>query len=720
MIAVNMLISWKSEEKEIVERVLWLVKAEDRAFVINVDSHECPYIRKISDISEALQKGKADELAADPYMRLVTEEQLTEKEKEGRQNAWQIIKDLVYAEPQIYLPKERGKLIREVSQRFNTNNKTIYSYLKRYWTRGKNPNALLPDLYLCGRRGVEKANSSVKRGRPRSLEAGQGINVTEDIRQIFRVAIKKYYYTSAQYSIRLTYELMLKEFFAESVKYENGIRIPVIKPIQELPTYDQFYYWFRKERNIKAEISSRISAKRYEQQYRPIIGNSTAEALGPGSIYQIDSTVADVYLCSSINRNWIVGRPCVYAVIDVYSRMIVGLYCGFEGPSWAGAMNALANCATDKISFCAEYGIQITEDEWPIHFLPEGIIADRGEMEGRNAENIIEGLGLKILNTPPYRADWKGIIEQNFRISNLRAKPFLPGMVLNGTNVRERGSKDYRLDAKLDIYQFTQIMIRCILFHNNQHHLKNYHKDIGMIQDEVLMIPSEIWKWGIANRGGKLRSMNEDLVKLHLMPSAEATATARGIRFKGIFYTSKKCLKERWFEKARQGTWRVNIAYDPRNMDYIYLKGEDSKSFDKCTILEYQIAYKNKCIEEIEYLHEEERLKKSSIQQQELQGKVDLISQIENIVKDAETEHKKEFPSKESNTARLKGIRDKKAMEKAVNRENEAFELDKRVKEQPAEVLPLPNNPHNSAKDDTGNYDFLLELQREAMKKVYE
>lgn len=186
MITVNMLISWKSEETKTIERVLWLGKTENRAFVIDLDSKECPYMRKISDISEALQKGCADELATDPFIRLVTEEQLSEKEKEGRQKAWEMIKDLVHAEPKIYLPKERGRLIKETTQRFNVNGKTVYSYLKRYWIRGKNPNALLPDLYLCGRRGVEKGKASVKRGRPRSTGVGQGINATEEIKQIFQ------------------------------------------------------------------------------------------------------------------------------------------------------------------------------------------------------------------------------------------------------------------------------------------------------------------------------------------------------------------------------------------------------------------------------------------------------------------------------------------------------------------------------------------------------
>ena len=82
----------------------------------------------------------------------------------------------------------------------------------------------------------------------------------------------------------------------------------------------------------------RRSAKKYEQENRPIMGSSTAEALGPGSIYQIDATVADVYLVSQFNRNWIIGRPVVYGVIDVFSRLVTGIYIGLEGPSWVGAM----------------------------------------------------------------------------------------------------------------------------------------------------------------------------------------------------------------------------------------------------------------------------------------------------------------------------------------------------------------------------------------------
>ena len=159
----------------------------------------------------------------------------------------------------------------------------------------------------------------------------------------------------------------------------------------------------------------------------------------------------------------------------VYSRMIVGLYIGLEGPSWAGAMMALANAASDKVNFCRDFGIEIEKHEWPVEHLPESILADRGELEGSKVDPLINNFGIRILNTPSYRADLKGIIEQHFRVTNSRTKAFLPGAV---KPIKERGDRDYRLEAQLDIYQFTQVIIKCVLYHNNHHYLTNYQREI--------------------------------------------------------------------------------------------------------------------------------------------------------------------------------------------------------------------------------------------------
>ncbi|MEA4961583.1 hypothetical protein [Lutispora sp.] len=306
-----------------------------------------------------------------------------------------------------------------------------------------------------------------------------------------------------------------------------------------------------KEKNIQKALIARKGEKKYKLQHRAVLGKSDAETIGPGSMYQIDATIGDVYLVSRYNRNWIIGRPVIYAVIDVFSRMITGLYVGLEGPSWVGAMMALANAAMDKVNFCAEYGISISDEMWPCNYIPQTILADRGEIESKNIDRLIETLHVKVQNTPPYRADWKGIVEQYFRTINTKVKPLVPGFI--DVDFRQRGGNDYRYDAKLDIFQFTQIIIKCVL-HHNENWLSSYNKDELMVADEVNPIPMKLWKWGVANRSGILRSYHEDIIKLNLMPVDKAMVTAKGIKYKKMFYSCDKAIQEMWFEKARNST----------------------------------------------------------------------------------------------------------------------------------------------------------------------
>ena len=117
-------------------------------------------------------------------------------------------------------------------------------------------------------------------------------------------------------------------------------------------------------------------------------------------------------------------------------RIITRLYVGLEGPSWIGASMAIANSASDKVKFCNEYEVEIKEGGMVYHHLPQAILADRGEMLSDNAESLIMNLGITIKNTPPYRADWKSLIERYFKLTNERTKAFLPGAI--NPDFRER------------------------------------------------------------------------------------------------------------------------------------------------------------------------------------------------------------------------------------------------------------------------------------------
>ena len=346
--------------------------------------------------------------------------------------------------------------------------------------------------------------------------------------------------------------------------------------------------------------------------------------------------------------------------------------------------------------------------------MPDAILGDRGEMEGRMVDTLINSLNVRIENAAPYRADWKGIVERYFRTVQGQIKPLLPGYI--DVDFRERGGNDYRLDAKLDLYQFTQLIIECALYHNNEHFLINYEWDEMMIEDDIELKPINLWKWGITHRSGRMRSFSEDIVKLNLLPADKGRVTAKGIQFKSMYYSCKLAIKEMWFDKARsQGRWKVDISYDPRNMNYIYLRGNRGRSFEKCFLIEGQDKYIDKNLEDIIYLLEYEKFKNRNQITQQLQERVDLNSKIERIVTQASQQTNNALDKTISAARRVKKINEHREQERGLIRGEEAFELDKKevLSEQLATVTSLPGN----AIVDNGQYPSKLELLKKKQQE---
>lgn len=721
-LVVNDLLKYTETDKNEIERVLWIDTDNILAATIDILSeNSLPQIRNISLINEQIESGCIEKTFEDPYSRIVDDEKIDDKQIEAREKAWDIICDAVLKEPDIYYRGERGGLIQQIINKHGVTKRLVYKYLRRYWQRGKTKNSLLPDYSKSGGKGKSKTIGQKKLGRPRSNPEVQGIglNVDDETKRIFRVALNKFYYTDKKNPLTTTYELMLKNFYPENTSFDNGIEKSILKELDMVPSFSQFKYWYYKELDLKKSISSRMGKKNYELKHRPITGKSDTEVMGPGAKYQIDATVADVYLKSRYNNDWIIGRPVIYVVIDVFSRMIVGIYVGLEGPSWLGAMMALANTVCDKVRFCSEYGISITEQEWPCRYLPEAILADRGEMESKKVNTLINALHIRVENTPPYRADWKGIVEQCFRTLNIKTKPFLPGFI--DTDFRQRGGKDYRLNSKLTLPEFTEVIIRCVLYHNNVNWMNNFDRDEMMIARNVNPIPRELWNWGIANRSGLLRTISEDIVKLNLMPAATATITESGIKFKNLRYNCDIAMKERWFEKARnRGTWKEDISYDPRNMDSIYIRTENGRSFEKCYLINSE-RYGNKTLDEIIYMEAYKKQMKQTNADTTLQGKVNLFAEIENIVARAEKRESRQAPSNISNTKRVQGIRENRLKEKEINRKDEKFNLgDDKVNtaenKKVADVYGIDGKKIKE-NDDSDEMEYLLRKQKERLDK---
>ena len=672
MISVNDII--KEVSTEVKFRVLWLSPDNKTAFIIQLEAaNALPTKVDLYEIQAQLSDGVLTVATDDLSSYFASDYIPSEQNLLFRENLWSQLGDMLSNEPGIYDRTTRGKLVNEALETTGLCKATIYKHLRRYWQRGKNKNALMPDIANAGGKGTKK-KSTQKLGRPQKYGDIAGKYIDDATEAIFEIAVKKYYHTRHQYTFKAAYEAMVKEFYSVEATDGEGKTKRMLLPPEQIPTINQFRYWYKKTYTLQETLRTRKGDNTYNLKHRAITGKSDTEIMGPGAKYQIDSTVGDIYLVSRFNRADIIGRPIIYFVIDVFSRMVVGVYVGLEGPSWLGAMMALANAASDKVKFCVEYDIEITNADWPCRHIPEVFLSDRGEMESKSVEALINTLGVRIENAAPYRADMKGIVEQYFHTVDTTVTAFLPGHVK--PDMSQRGGRDYRLDAQLDLRQFTEIIIECILYYNNNHLLESFERSEDMIRDGVQPIPIKLWEWGIANRSGLLRSFPEDIVKLCLLPVAKATVTAKGIRFKGIYYLSDFAIRENWFEKARaKGSFRVDISYDPRDMGFIYLRNTGNSPYEVCYLADWQDKYNKKYLDEIIYLQESEKMEKRGYFPKKLEARINLSAKVDKIVSKA-AEEAKQTPIPKSKIKRTGNIRANRELEKEKIRSDEAFQLD--------------------------------------------
>lgn len=414
----------------------------------------------------------------------------------------------------------------------------------------------------------------------------------------FEWAIQTFYFSAKRLSLRGAYEMMLVQRYAG----EDG-SLP-----EEYPSWSSFqHYFYRHNFHKKPQKSiAREGLFDYQRNERQLYG-TVAQWQDQVGAYQMDATQADIYLVSRFDRSKIIGRPYLYLAVDSRTQLIAGIYVGMEAGEQAVAA-CLVNAACDKTAYCARYGVTIAEADWPSRGMPRQVVTDKGrEFIGSRMKEMCCRYGIELQSPPPFRPDQKGCVEKAFDLLQQRYKPLLRGRGVIEADAQERWATDYREQAVLDLDDFNQIILRCVVYLNSARVLS------------CGKTPAQLW----TESGQDLLMVDDQELYLMGLPREQGKLSRKGIRYAGAWYAPD----ER--DVLAQGE-RCVLAVDPNDRTYIYLVRQGG--YHRCTLTGASRQYWGMAQQEAEALRRQEQEQAAAARKAQTEAGVMLVREINSLI----------------------------------------------------------------------------------------
>jgi len=300
-------------------------------------------------------------------------------------------------------------------------------------------------------------------------------------------------------------------------------------------------------RSLRERVRARDGAAAASDQFRQIKGGLRTER--PLQVVQIDHTKVDLMLVDDVTRACI-GRPWLTLVLDVHTRMVLGLLLSLDPPSAMSAALAVAQTVLPKQDWLMDRAIRLA---WPVHGLPEVIHVDNGrEFHSRAFERGCQQHGIRIDYRPPATPRFGGHIERLMGTLMGRVHA-LPGST--SSNVAARGAYDAEAQAVLTFREFERILALEVLgpYHNEVH---------------SALACSPAAAWAAATAGMALRApADADALLLDFLPFEERIVRREGVRLFSIFYQDGALA-----HLVDTGPGKLRIKYDPRNLEAVFVE----------------------------------------------------------------------------------------------------------------------------------------------------
>lgn len=542
-------------------------------------------------------------VSADDLGKYVAMDELTSVQRNTAYQRFAMIAGIVAVidDKQLYTSQ-----IKAVSEAHNVSKQTIRSHLIKY---------------------LIHQNVAVLAPKEASME--HELSVDE---KNFRWALNRYFYNQNQHTLQFTYKTMLQKKYCDS----GGRLLP------EYPSYDQFYYFYRKTRKMQNYLISRNGLGDYQRNDRPLLGDGVQEYCPNLGVGMVDGTVCDIYLVNDAGD--VVGRPVLTTCIDGNTSMCMGYCLSWEGGIY-NVRNLMQNVLTNKVEWCKQFGIQISSEDWPsCGHLPGRFITDKGSEYISHNFSQLTDIGCVIEDLAAFRPDGKSYVEKGFDILQGLFKQELAGKGVVEKDYGKRTNRiDYRKQACLTMRQFETILILCILHYNNNRIIRGYPYTEDMLRNGIKPYASGIWKYRLPDPSTHLIPVEERLLSLTMLPRSTGRFTRSGLLVNKLRYYC-----DGFTEEYLTGGDCV-VSYSPDDVSRVWLL--DQGGYIEFKLIESR--YEGKSLQTVEELKELQRQILNKEETTVLQAKIDLSNRIKNVAA--------EFRNTNPET---KGIRDRRKHER--------------------------------------------------------
>lgn len=514
-----------------------------------------------------------------------------------------------------------GQLVKDAMAAGGFSKPYIHQLLALLCRFGFSKNALRLQFYKCGAVGVarpcgpnrNKAGAKSIQERIAKL-TGETLTTTQPgMTEAFRQAIlaADIGIPTPKPKMPKRCDMILKSAFIKDFAYINGQLLPTDLKIGAYPNERQIARVLDVNYSTIEHFRHKTTPNHFTANHRGLVGASWEGVSGPGHTYAMDSTVGDVYLRSALNREWIVGRPIVYIVVDVWSTAIVGFYVCLTGPSWYMAKIAIFCTCADPALIAELRGVNLQNTLFPHPTIPSTFLFDRGEYLSTGASLTGASLGITSLSyTPPYRGDLKGVAEVPHRIEKDEQFMFLPGAI----DARRKEYELRKFDSKtavLTTRQYTQYLYSVF----NEYNVcgdRTHRLDAHMKATDVHPSPAGLWKWGHSvGIGTQLHRDTSELIT-SLLPQGEASVTRNGLKFDRMHYTNRTEAEADEATIARnEGAWKKPVYFYPGSVSKIWTPDATGRGMVALEISDHSTASPEISKDEFDDSHAYHMLKKS-------------------------------------------------------------------------------------------------------------